>query len=160
MDGLEHGGVPPLRVQVGARRQAHAAGDGRAQVCQDVAKQVGGDHHLEPARVLDEKHAGRIHQIGVGGHIRVFLCHLGEDLVPIHHGVIEGVAVGHRLAPAAGQLKGVAHHPLAAPAGEHARLQHHFVLLAGEQPIASAGVFPFAVFPHHHHVDVLPLDVF
>ena len=59
-----------------------------------------------------------------------------------------------------GQFKGVADHPLAAVAGEDTGLQHHFPVCAGEEVVAGPGVFPFAVFPHHNHVDVLPLHIF
>ena len=44
-------GNSPLRVDVGRRRDADAAGDGGRQVGQDVAEQVGADDHVEPGRV-------------------------------------------------------------------------------------------------------------
>jgi hypothetical protein len=54
---------PPLGVEVGAGGGAEAAGDGRAQVGEDVAEQVVGDDHVEAARVGDQVQAGGV---GVG----------------------------------------------------------------------------------------------
>ena len=44
-------GLVLAHVQVAAGRQPDAAGDGRADVGDDVAEQVVGDHDVEPLRV-------------------------------------------------------------------------------------------------------------
>ena len=43
-----------FRVDVAARCDTDRAGAGRTEIGQDVAKQVGGDHHVEPVRVQHE----------------------------------------------------------------------------------------------------------
>ena len=162
VDRLEHGGEFPLRVQVGPGGQAHAAGDGGAQVGEDIAEEVGGDDDLKPLRVFDHEHAGRVHQQGVCLHIRVFPADFGKNLVPEDHGVVERVALAdarQRFMLLPGQLVGVADHPLAAMAGEHAVLDDHFVRLAFVQPRAAAGVFALAVLADEGHVDILRLRV-
>ena len=162
VDGLEHGGELPLRVQVGPGGQAHAAGDGGAQVGEDIAEEVGGDNDLKPLRVFDHEHAGRVHQQGVCLHIRVFPADLGKNLVPEDHGVVERVALAdarQRFVFLPGQLVGVADDPLAAMAGEHAVLDDHFVRLALIQPRAAAGVFALAVLADEGHIDILRLRV-
>ena len=40
-----------LGIDVAGRRDADRPGAGRAQIGEDVAEQVGGDHHIEPVRV-------------------------------------------------------------------------------------------------------------
>src|SRR5688572_4567409 len=59
MDGFEQRGGR-FRVEVGAGGGAEAAGDGRAQVGEDVAEQVVGDDHVEPSRVVDQVQAGGV----------------------------------------------------------------------------------------------------
>ena len=43
-------GIVALRVEVGRGRDADRAGAGRAEVGEDVAEEVGADHHVEPVR--------------------------------------------------------------------------------------------------------------
>src|SRR6266508_6116916 len=49
--------VNHARVEVRARRRADAAGDGRAEVGQDVAEEVVGNDHVEAPRVVDQVQA-------------------------------------------------------------------------------------------------------
>ena len=48
--GLEHRRECSLRVQVGAGRKTEAAGDGSAEIGEDVAEQVRGDEDVEILR--------------------------------------------------------------------------------------------------------------
>ena len=60
VDRLEHRRVRPLRVDVGAGRDAEAARDRRAEVGQDVAEQVRRDDHVERLRVRDHARRQRV----------------------------------------------------------------------------------------------------
>ena len=59
---LEHGGIPPQRIEVGACGQAHAADHRGGNVTQDIAEQVRPDYYVETFRAPDEVHGGGIHQ--------------------------------------------------------------------------------------------------
>ena len=50
MDGFEHARFAPLGVDVGAGGDAETAGEGAAEVGEDVRVQVGGDHDGEVLR--------------------------------------------------------------------------------------------------------------
>ena len=157
MDGLEHGRELALRVEVCTGRQAHAARDRSAQVGQDIAEQVRGDDNLKSLRILDKEHAGRVHQQRVGLHVRILLAHLGKDLIPEYHRIVECIALadaGQALALTARQLIGIADDALGALAGEHAGLQNDLVGLILVQPCARAGILALAVLADDDHVDI------
>ena len=92
--------------------------------------------------------------------VGVVLRDAGEGLVPQHHAVLLGVALGDAgdlLHPArAGQVEGEADDPLAALLGEQRGLQGDLVArTAGRQVAAAeAGVLALAVLPDHDPVEV------
>ena len=96
VDRLEHAGIRPLRVDVGAGRQAQAAGDDGAQVGQDVAEQVARHHHVERLRPAHEVHRRRVHQQFARFHVGIIPLHRLEHLVPQHHAELLGVRLGDR----------------------------------------------------------------
>ncbi len=54
MNGLEEARVAPHRVEVRAGGQSQAAGDGGAQIGEDVAKEVGGHNDIQAFRPGDD----------------------------------------------------------------------------------------------------------
>ena len=96
----------------------------------------------------------------MGFHIGIFLPHFGKDLIPEHHGIVQGIPLGDAgegFVFLPGQIIGIADDPFRAEPGEHTVLDHHFPGGILVQPGTGAGIFPFAVFPDKDHVDVLPL---
>ncbi len=84
----------------------------------------------------------------------------GEALVPIGHGVADAVRLGGRgdvLLAALRQFEGVAHHPVAAAAGEDRLLHHEFVGAALIEPAADRGIFALIVLAHDIEIDVAGL---
>ena len=146
-----------VRVEVGRRREAHAAGHRRAEIREDIAEQVAAHHHVEPVRMLHEVRAQDIDMVALGLHVRVLRGGSGEALVPIGHGVDDSVRLGRRRDAAsscAGELEGVAHHPVDALAGEDALLHHRFLLGAGIDPPAHLRIFALVVLADDDEVDV------
>ena len=84
----------------------------------------------------------------------------GERLVPQHHAVLLGIALGDAgdllHPPRAGQVEGEAHDPLAALLGEQRGLQGDLVAraAAGQVAAAEARVLAFAVLPDDDPVQV------
>ena len=139
------------RVQVGGRRHPEPAGQHRRQIGENVAVQVAGHHHVEAPRRLHEFHRRRVHQLVVGGHVRVvgghFLEHPVVEGAPERLGVafgdqahlrFTGLAVGAveaawavRSSPFGGTLpgafEGVAYQPLGGGVGEHLQLRGDFL---------------------------------
>ena len=158
---LEHRGVLALRIEIGTGRQAHTARNGRAEVRQDVAKEVARDDDLKALRVLDEHHARRIDEQLLRLDVRVLLADLGENLIPEHHRVAERIALGdgrQRLVLAARRLIGIAHDALAALAREDTRLQCDLLRRARIEARADVCILALTVLADDNHVDVLALD--
>ena len=161
VDRLEHAWAAALRVDVGAGGDAHASGQGAAQVGEDVAEQVRSDHDLQRVRPEDEAGRHRVDEPLFGLDIGVFGGNVPEGVVPKDHAVLLGVALGdagHLAAFArSGQVERVADDPLAADRGKHGGLDRHLVLRAAAREVAAAnpGVLAFAVFPDDDPVDRL-----
>lgn len=43
-----------LRIEIGRRRNADSAGTGRAEIGENIAEQVGADHHVKTLRLQHE----------------------------------------------------------------------------------------------------------
>ena len=71
VNGLEHGGVLPRRIDVGRWRNPNGPCDGRAQVRQNIAEEVAAHHHIEPIRVLDEVRGQDIDMVLVRANIGI-----------------------------------------------------------------------------------------
>ena len=92
MHWLEQGWKLALRIQVGARRNTDGAGASRAEVAQDVAKQIAGHHHIEEVRSLHKVGGQDVDMELVDRDLLVVQRHLGDALVPLRHG--DGNAIG------------------------------------------------------------------
>ena len=140
---LEHRGVLLLRVDVARGGEADGAGDGGAEVGQNVAEQVGAHHHVEPVRMGDEMRRQDVDMVPVGLDTRILGGDGGETLVPVGHRMDDAVRLGGgRHLPGrsgAGELEGEAHDPVAAAPGEHGLLDRGLVLGAGVEPAADLG---------------------
>ena len=82
------------RAEVGARRHAHAALQGGAEVGQDVAEEVGGDDHVEAVGAQHHARRERVHEHALVADAGMARGHLGGDLVPEHVAVARGVRLG------------------------------------------------------------------
>ncbi|KAG1244562.1 hypothetical protein G6F68_015399 [Rhizopus microsporus] len=137
-----------FRVQVRRRRDADGAGAGRAQVRQDVAEQVGRNHHVEALRLQHEACRQNVDVLLVGLDVGVVLAHGIGAFVPPRHADGDAIALGgHRqlLAFAAvGQFERVAHDAVGAGARDDGFLDDDFAVGVGEQAAAKIGVFAFA----------------
>ena len=98
MDGLEHGGIYPFRVDVTPGCKSHPSLEHGSQVSDDIPEKVGRHDHIKGFWVFDKPHGQCIHQGHVSFNAGKILRHLMEHMIPKHHGIIEGVglgAVGH-----------------------------------------------------------------
>ena len=159
MDGFEHGRVSALRVYVAAGRQAHAAGDYRADVGENVAEQVAADDHVERLRAADEVHAGGVYEQRIGFHVGVFGGDSVKRPVPHQHPVAERVGFGYGsdmlgAISRAGGVEGVANDALASSPREYAGLDADFLRESGIEKAAHVGVLALRVFADHQHVYV------
>ncbi|ORM98181.1 hypothetical protein HA46_13715 [Pantoea septica] len=158
MHWLKQAGEGAVGIDVGRGRDADGAGAGRAEIGKNVAKQIAGDHHVEPVGVQHEVGGENVDMILVDADLRVVLAHRLDALVPVGHG--DGDAVGFGgggkvfFRAAVGQLVGELQDAVDADARHHGLLDHHFALGAGEHGAANAGVFSFGIFTHDVKVDV------
>ena len=81
-----------IRIQTGARRNADGAGTRRAQVTQDVAKQIAGHHNVEKVGPLHKVSRQAIDVKLVERDVWVGPGHFGHPLLPVGHG--DGNTVG------------------------------------------------------------------
>ena len=129
------------------------------EIGQDIAEQVRADHHVEPVRMLHEMRGKNVDMELVGADVRIIRLHRREALVPERHGVHDAVRLGGGgdvlLRPLAGELEGIAHHPVGAAPGEDRFLHRGFVLGAAEHAPADLGIFAFDIFAHDEEVDVV-----
>ena len=129
-----------------------------AEVAQDVAEQVGADHHVEPVGVLDEVGAQDV-DVELGRrHVRVVPGDRGEAFVPVGHGDGDAVGLGGAgevlAGPGAGELEGVADDAVGAGAGEDALLGGELTVGALEHAAADGGVLAFRVLADDEEVDL------
>ncbi len=161
VDRLEHGREQALRVQVGGRRDAEAAGKCRCQVGQDVGVQVGRDHHVQ--RMGLQHHARRhgVDQFAVNLDVRIVLGDFVEDLVPHHHAEALRVRLGHQGKVLAGallrELKCEAVDPFDTGAREDSGFRAGLDGQATVGTAAVARVFAFRVLADDDPVDVLAI---
>ena len=146
------------RVEVGARRQADAAGDDGGEIAQDVAEEVRCDDDIEGGRTPHEVHRRGIDQQRFGVRCRDNRWPPPEDTVPQHHAVALGVGLGDRvtrclLLRRRAQFERIPDDALAAVAGEDGRLHGDFVGEMVVDEAADGRVFAFGVLAHDHHVD-------
>ncbi len=94
MHRLEHRGIAPFRIDIGAGRDAETSRDRATQIGEDVAKEIRADDHIEGFR--PQHHAGshRIDQHRFGLDAGIVERHPGEGFVPERHGVLLGIALG------------------------------------------------------------------
>src|SRR5207248_7602341 len=121
VNGLEETRIAPLRVEIGARSQSHAAGNRRPQVREDVAKEIGSDNDIQALWPGDKTRAQRVDQLLLVCYVRVLCRHLPEDFIPEDHIVLHAVGLGSAgdlfAAILPSILEGVAHDPLCALTG-------------------------------------------
>ncbi len=69
-------------MDVSRRRQAEAAGELRAEVTDDVAKEVAGHNNVKLAGIADDLHGQRINKEMARIDVRVFLADFLENALP------------------------------------------------------------------------------
>ena len=156
---LEHRRPGAGRVEVGRRGPADAAGDRAAEVGEDVAEEVVGDHDVVAAGVLHEVDAGGVDVVVGGGDVGVLGCDLveralpevareGEDVGLVHQGEVLALA-------RPGQVEGVADAPLDPHPRVDRALGRDLVGRALAEEPALARVGALGVLAHHDHVDAV-----
>jgi hypothetical protein len=156
---FEHRREPALRVEVGTGGEAEAAGQGAAQVGEDVRVQVRGDHHGQVLGLQDELRGHGVDQHTLGRHVRVVGRDTAEHLVPQDHAVLLRVALGHagdlfvRTGPR--ELEREPHDPLTSVLGEQRRLHRHLTAVAPGTEVTAAepGVLTLGVLPDDDPVE-------
>ena len=88
---LEHRRRGAIRVDVAARADAKAAGDGRSNVRQNVAEEVGRDDHVERLRMRNHARRKGVDVIFAKGDVRKIRGHFGYHLVPHDERMVKGV---------------------------------------------------------------------
>ena len=152
VDRLEQRGAGARGVQVGARREADAAGDRTGQVREDVAEQVVGHDDAVALGTLDEVDARGVDVVVVDGDVRELRRHLGDDARPEVAGEGEHVGlVDQRQSwrgEGRGPLEGVAHAALHAEARVDRTLGRDLLGRPAPQLAALAGVGALGVLAH------------
>ena len=118
---LEHARVAPAHVEVAAGRQADAAGDRGGEVGEDVAEQVVGDDHVEPAGVGHHVDRGRVDVLVGDRDVRVLQRHLLDQPRPQRARVGQHVGLVHQREVLAGAALGAARTRRAPPARRRTR---------------------------------------
>jgi hypothetical protein len=153
----------PLRIDVGGRRHAEAAGQRAGEVGQDIGMEVGRHDGIEALRLQRHPHRHRIDQHLVPRDIWEFFRDLFGDLVPHHHAMPLRVRFcndGEEFSRARlRQLEGIAHDALDADAGEDGDFGADFLRQPAMYPSAAAGIFAFGVFAHDHPVEIAGADM-
>ena len=85
-----------VRVEIRRRSNADSAGTGRTEVGENIAEQVGADHHVKTLRLQHEAGAQNINMLFIPFHLRVFLRHRFDALVPEGHADGQTVGFGRR----------------------------------------------------------------
>ena len=152
VDGLEHRGRLPLRVQVRGRGDPERASQRRREVRQDVSMQVGRDDRIQRLRLHGHSHGHRVDQHLVPRHVRKILGDLGGNLIPHHHGMALRVALGHHREQLArtrlGQLEGEANDPVHSGSRHDGDVGGHLFRQAPMDAATYAGIFAFGVLAH------------
>ena len=86
--------MSPGGIDVGTGGQAHAADHDGRQVGQYVSEEIAGDNNIEGFGSTDKFHHGAINQQRLRLDSRKIGSDLLEDLVPQHHAISLGVALG------------------------------------------------------------------
>ena len=156
MDGFKHGDA--LWIEVCAGGEAQAAGDGRAQVRDDVTHEVGEHHHAVALRLLHEPHVAGVGEVVLVGDLRVIFGHVLEDLPPEPVQEGDDVVLVHRrdlaLALGTGQVKGIAHGALGILPGDDA---HAHGIVVRRPQAALQGEMGLIGRPRHGQVAVMGL---
>ena len=85
-----------IRIEVCRRGNADGAGTGRAEIGEDIAEQIGADHHVKTFRLQHEAGAQNINVLLIPFHLRVVLRHRFDALVPEGHADGQTVGFGRR----------------------------------------------------------------
>ena len=153
----------PIRIQVGRRCDSDGPRACRAEIGEDVAKQVGCHHHIKALRTEHKARGQDIDVVFVGAHLGVMTSHGFHPLVPVRHADRDPVGLGRRgqvlLRPALGKLEGVLQDAIHAAACEDRFLQHRFALRSLKQAATHGRILALGVFTHDHHVDVAHLAI-
>ena len=161
MHGLEQAGEGALGVQVGRGGETYGAGGGGAQVREDVAKQVGGGHHVKTAGLQHETGCQDVDVLLVQRDLWVVLGDFVRALVPPGHADGDAVALGGQgdvlLGAALGQIKSELEQAVGAVARVDRFLDDDFAVGAFVHHAAERCVFALGVLAHHVVVDVARL---
>ena len=155
---FEHRRVRARGVDVGARRDAEAAGNRGTDVGEDVAEEIRRHEHVERLRMRDHPRRERVDVVLAVLDRRIVLADDVGDLVPQHHRMRERVRLGRARDQASRalrrELEAVAQDPLDAGAREHTDLLRDLVRRAAMDAAADARVLALGVLAHAHHVDL------
>ena len=94
VNGFEHRRETALRIEVGGRRDAQAAGEGGGEVGEDVGVKICGHDGVQACGLGDHARGHGVDEHFVPGDGGKILCHFGCDLVPQDHAVALRVGLG------------------------------------------------------------------
>ncbi len=163
MDRFEHRREAPLRIDVGRRRDAEAAGQRTGKVGQDVGVEVGGDDGVEALRLQRHPHRHRIDQHLVPGDVGKLFRHLLGDLVPHHHAMALGIGFRHHREQLARarlrQRERIVHDAANTDPGEDRHLGADLLGQSAVHAATAAGIFAFGILAHDHPVEIADADI-
>src|SRR5690554_6741645 len=163
MHRFEQAGELAFRIDIGRGRHSDSSGTGRAQVGENVAKQVAGNHDIEPVGMQDEVGGKDVDMELVDMDLGVVVRHGGYPLVPPGHGNSDAIGLGRRgklLAwPGLGQLESVLQHPVGAVAGHDRFLNDNFALGAFKHFATDTGVFALGILAYDVEINIAGLTV-
>ena len=155
---LEKRRETPFGIEIGRRGDGNGAGAGWPKVGENVAEQIGGDHHVEEIGMAHEVRRENVDVELVGAYRWVLGADGGETFVPVGHRDRDTVRLGGRgqvlFRTLCRQIEGEAHDPVDADAGEDALLNHEFAFGTLEHAAADTRILAFGVLPNDQEVDV------
>src|SRR5215831_7384876 len=157
MNRLKERWVLFFGIDIAGRRQPHRSHDRSAEIRQNIAEEVGGNHNVEPIRMGHEMRAQDVNQELVGLHIRILLGDHHKSLVPKRHGEDDAVRLSGRrnvLLSAAREFKSIFHNAIATATREDIFLDCHLEIAVLVQAATNLRVFAFIVLANDDEVDL------
>lgn len=150
-----------LFIEAGGRQHTHRAGDHRALVGEDVAKQVGAQQHVELGRIFNQLHGGVIDIHMRQLNVRILLADLADDFAP-QDGGLQNVGLidgSHFVTTLAGGFKSDARDTLDLKAVIHLGIKGFLMLTAAFAAFRLAEVDAAGQFAYAENVEAVSSDV-
>jgi len=157
VDGFKHRGESPVGIDVSRGRQPDTTGDGPGLVCQNIAKEVIGNDHVETTGISYQENRGGVDVQVIHFYLGVFPRYFLDAATPQVPGVNQDVVfmhVGQFVAPGPGLFKGIANHAFDTVTSIHRNLGRDLLGSTLSHHTAVTAIQALGTFAHHHEVHV------